>query len=31
MGKAQVLYGVTMNEPGVSTLLSVELSKAVVG
>lgn len=27
MGKAQVLYGVTMNEPGVSTLLSVELSK----
>ncbi|MFO1470271.1 MAG: hypothetical protein U1F27_04445 [Turneriella sp.] len=28
MGKAQVLYGVTMNEPGVSTLLSVELSKA---
>ena len=31
MGKAQVLCGVTMNEPGVSTLLSVELSKAVVG
>ncbi|MBL8032932.1 MAG: AAA family ATPase [Leptospiraceae bacterium] len=31
MGKAQVLYGVTMNEPGVSTLLSVELSKAAVG
>lgn len=28
MSKAQVLYGVTMNEPGVSTLLSVELSKA---
>jgi len=28
MGKAQVLYGVTMNEPGVSTLLSVELSRA---
>ena len=31
MGKADVLYGVTMNEPGVSTLLSVELKKATVG
>lgn len=31
MSKAQVLYGVTMNEPGVSTLLSVELSKASAG
>jgi chromosome segregation protein len=31
MSKAQVLYGVTMNEPGVSTLLSVELSKATAG
>lgn len=27
MAKTQVLYGVTMNEPGVSTLLSVELNK----
>ena len=31
MSKANVLYGVTMNEPGVSTLLSVELSKAHAG
>jgi chromosome segregation protein len=31
MSRAQVLYGVTMNEPGVSTLLSVELSKATAG
>lgn len=31
MSKAQVLYGVTMNEPGVSTLLSVELNKVAVG
>ncbi|MBV6492986.1 MAG: Chromosome partition protein Smc [Turneriella sp.] len=30
MAKAQVLYGVTMNEPGVSTLLSVELTKKTV-
>lgn len=27
MGRADTLYGVTMNEPGVSTLLSVELKK----
>jgi chromosome segregation protein len=31
MSKANVLYGVTMNEPGVSTLLSVELTKATQG